>query len=191
MIDRMERQRRRWRTVVAAALAVGLLYGASREAFSGVIGNDRWNWAEMAVYCMAWALVMPLIWGSTRWMVDRAWFPQNPARKDQERAAEILRPVLRSGVLPDDIDRGAWRRAMRDAKQQLEAGFWFWLGVNLIIAALTAAAAIVANDNAWTVWAVAVVVAAQGAVGARLLWPKLRTARRLLAELSDDAARRP
>ena len=47
------------------------------------------------------------------------------------------------------------------------------------------AAAVVANDNAGTVWAVAVVVAAQGVVGTPLTGPRLRTARLLLAELSE------
>jgi hypothetical protein len=98
----------------------------------------------------------------------------------------------RSGVLADDIDRRAWRRAMRDEKQELEVVHWSWLVVNPLVATLTGVAAIVANDNAWTVWAVAVVVAAQGVVAVRLTGPRLRTARRLLAELSEgDPAPRP
>ncbi len=50
---------------------------------------------------------------------------------------------------------------------------------------LTGAAALVANGNAWTVWAMALVVVAQGALGVRLTAPKLRATRRLLTELSD------
>jgi hypothetical protein len=192
MIRSMMRERRRWRTLVPQALAVGLLYGASREAAGGVIGNDRWNWTAMAFYVVAWALVMPLIWWLARPLLERGWVTPHPARRNRDRAAAIVAPVLRSGVLPNDIDRRAWRRAMRDTKQALEGALGGWFAINVVVAGLTGASAIVANHNAWTVWAVAVVVAAQGAVALRLIGPRLRTARRLLAELSDsDATRRP
>jgi hypothetical protein len=69
---------------------------------------------------------------------------------------------------------------------------WCWLIPNAIATTLTAAAVILANDNAWTVWAVGVAGVAQGALALRLTGPKLRAVRRLLAELSEgSAAARP
>jgi hypothetical protein len=94
-------------------------------------------------------------------------------------------------VLPDDIDRNAWRRAMRDEKRELEVLRWAWLIPSAIVAVLTGVAAVRANDNAWTVWAVAVVVAADVAIAVRLTGPRLRTTRRLLAELPGSPTARP
>ena len=176
---------RRRSVLVAVALAVGLIVGASHEAVAGLIGRDRWNWAEFALYFGMWALLTPFLAWWQRWLRARPSLREHPDVRNRRWREENVTPVLHSGVLPVGIDRNAWRRPVRDENQEQEVRLWTWLGLNLVVAALTGVAAVVANDNAWTVWAVAVVVAAQGAVGARLMEPRLRTARRLLAELSD------
>jgi hypothetical protein len=52
-----------------------------------------------------------------------------------------------------------------------------------VVASLVGLAAVVANDNAWGVWAVALIVAAVGLAAFRWSGRRLRTARRLQAEL--------
>ena len=76
--------RSRWRGLVAVlALDVGILTGAAREAVRGVIGGDRWNWAEMAVYVAAWTLAMPLLWRWQRWLAGRESFRQHPVQRNR------------------------------------------------------------------------------------------------------------
>ena len=100
--------------------------------------------------------------------------------------------ALENSALPPDPNPAAWRRALRESAGELDGWRWCWWVANALVAALVAVAAVVANDNAWTVWAVALAVAAQAVVVTRPATTKLRTIRRLLAQLDREAEpRRP
>ena len=177
------RQRRRGIDFVLAS-AVGVLSGAGVEASGGAFFGEPWHWGEMALRVVLFAVLVPPSWWLARRAVDRGWLSQHPAARDRDRRLQLLAPVLRSGALPPDIDPDAWRRGLRDTARELNALRWCWLVSSAVIAALTAVAAVVANDDAWSVWAVAVLVAVNGSAGFVLAGRRRRTALRLRKELS-------
>jgi hypothetical protein len=77
-----------------------------------------------------------------------------------------------------------WRRALRAEVQEWNGQRWLAVVVGGVGAAGIGASAVVANGNAWGVWLVAVVVAAEGAVAYRCSERRLRAVRRLQAELA-------
>jgi peptidoglycan/LPS O-acetylase OafA/YrhL len=90
---------------------------------------------------------------------------------------------VRSGSLPPDADADLWRRVLVAEVRQWNCLRWLAAVYAAVVAGLVGLAAVVANDNAWGVWAVAVTVAAVGLVAFRWSDRRRRVARRLLAEL--------
>lgn len=167
---------------MALGLAAGIFVGGFQQAVGGLVGGEPWNWAEMAVYGSVWALLAPpamwLVWRA----VDRGPFPQSPSGQVRARQSKLVAPAMRSGVLPADADPDVWQRALRAEVQEWNSQRWLAVVFAVVGVGIIGAAAVVANDNAWGVWMVAIVVAAEGVVAYRWSERQLQTARRLQAE---------
>lgn len=150
----------------------------------GLLSRERWNWAEMAVYALAVGLVMPWAWRLGWMAAERGWVPQNPSAAVRARRSKLVAPALRAGSLPPDADPNEWRPALRTAAQESNGQRWLCVALAVLGGGLIGAAAVVANDNAPGVWAVAVLVAAEGMVGFRLWSARLRVAQRLHAQIA-------
>lgn len=147
------------------------------------MGGEPWNWAEMAVYGLGWALLAPPAMWLVRRAVDRGRLPQSPSDEVRVRQSKLLAPAMRSGVLPPDADPDVWRRALRDEVQEWNSQRWLAVVFAVLGVGIIGAAAAVADDNAWGVWLVAIVVAVEGVVAYRWAERRLQTARRLQAAL--------
>ncbi|MGY2085303.1 hypothetical protein [Blastococcus sp. SYSU DS0539] len=178
-----ERRGPRWGLLLAFGLAAGIFVGGVQQAVRGLVGDEPWNWAEMAVYGLVWGLLAPpAIWLARR-AVDRGRLPQSPSGQVRARQSKLVAPAMRSGVLPPDADPDVWRRALRAEVQEWNSQRWLAVVFAVVGVGIIGAAAGVANDNAWGVWMVAIVVAAEGVVAYRWAERRLQTARRLQAEL--------
>jgi hypothetical protein len=180
------RRARRWDALLLLGLAVGLYCGAVNQAVHGLIGRERWNWADMALYGGACAVLYPALWSlsyrAARSAVDRGWIPESPARRVRDQQSRLAQPAIATGALPPGADPAVWRRALRSELQELNAQRWMASAALAVVAGVIGAAAVVANDNAWTVWALAILVLA-GGLSASHLWGRRRRVERLLAEL--------
>ena len=171
-----------------AALAVGVLTGAAQESVSSLLGDESWSWPAMAARTSVTAVGWLLAWWLAHEALGRGWISPGPARRRDEERRQLLGPVLLSGRLPEGTEPRAWRRPLRDEARLLGTVCWLWWLLSASVAGLTATAAVVADDNAWPVWAVALAVAVQGVLLPRGPARKRRTARRLLAELGTARA---
>lgn len=170
--------------LVVVAAAAGFFVGSSQQAVNGLIGGERWSWAELAVYVVLWAVLMPPVWWLSVRAVDREWLPQHPSARVRARQSELVRPAMAGDTVPSDADPTVWRRALEDEIRQWNGLRWLSGVFPLGVAALVGAAAGFRNGNDWGVWAVALVVAAEGPIAFRWSDRQLRSARRLMAELA-------
>ena len=163
-------------SVGLVGVLVGATYvGAGNQAIRSLIGRDPWNWLELLLHGGAWALGM----GIVAVMLRAGWIP---SWGDAEGRA-MLRDALRTGELPPGARPEAWRRLLKqevDETRQLRC-----LGVSLLAlnAVLVAVAAAVVNDNAWTLWALAVALGALLVIPVRRLGVRAERAEALLARL--------
>jgi hypothetical protein len=178
-----ERRGPRWGLLLVLGVAGGVFVGSFQQAVLGLVRGEPWNWAEMAVYVVGWAVLgPPAMWLAWR-AVDRSIrqrsrsTPVGPARR---RFAE---PAMRSGALPVDAEPELWRRVLTAEVRQWNGLRWLAAVYAAVVAGLTGLAAVVANDNAWGVWIFALIVAAVGLVAFRWSRRQLRIARRLQAAL--------
>ena len=131
-------------------------------------------------------LVGPRATGSLAGGEDAARFaPQSPSGRVRTRQSRLVAPAVRSGVLPRDVDPVVSRRALRVEAREWNDQRWPAVVVTGLGSVAIGAAAVVADDDAWGVWLVAVVVAAEGLVVFRWSDRRRRVAERLLAELAD------
>lgn len=86
--------------------------------------------------------------------------------------------------MPPEADSGAWRQALSGELRELTGVRWLAVVFTVGVCGLIGTTAAVANGNDWRVWAVAVVVAAEGLTYLRWTERQRRTAQRLLGQLS-------
>jgi hypothetical protein len=174
-----------WRFPLLFGLSIGLGYGALGQAVHGLLDHQRWNWADMAVSGGLWAVICTPTWWlshrAARRAVDRGWLSPSPARRARDEQVGLVKPAIDAGALPRDADPDVWRPALRGVARELNGLRWTAGGL-LALAALIGAAAAVGNHNAWPVWAVAVLFAAEGVAAFRWLGRRRHVVRRLLAE---------
>lgn len=178
-----EHRRRRWRYLLIYGIAAGILVSGTQQAVRSLSSGEPWNWAEMGLVALGW----PVLWTPAMWLlwraVDRGQFPQSPARRDRDQRSTYISSAIAAGALPPDPNLAAWRRALREEGREsnvLRGVVAFFTGVGAV---LIGAAAVVANDNAWGVWAVALVVAAEGLTAFLVHHRRLRQVRHLQALL--------
>jgi len=165
-------------------VVAGSFFAATQQAVSGLLGRDPWNWAEMVVVALLWAVLWPpLMWLMQKTTNDRR-FPQSPSGQVRVRQFRLVSPAIAAGSLPNDAEPGVWRRALRAEVQELSGQRLVAVVGSAVGAGVIGASAVVANNNAWAVWAVAGVVATGGLVAFRLCSQRLRMADRLLGELA-------
>jgi hypothetical protein len=169
--------------MLAAGVALGLFVGAVQQSLHGLLSRESWNWAEMALYAVGWGLLAPPAWWLGRRAGESGWVPQHPSAAARARRSKLVAPAVRAGALPADADPEVWRPALLGAMHEMRGQRWLAVALAVVGGGLTGAAAAVANDNAWSVWAVAVVVTAEGLLGCRLWTVRLRVARRLRASI--------
>ena len=179
-----ERRGQWWGLLLVLGVTAGIVAGGFQQAARGLVGGEPWNWAEMAVYVVVWALLGPPAMWLVRRAVDRGRLPQNPSGRVRVRQSKLVAPAMRSGVVPPDADPEVLRRALRAEVQEWNSQRWLAVVFAVVGVGIIGAAAVVANDNAWGVWMVAIVVAAEGVVAYRWSERRLQSARRLQAELS-------
>jgi hypothetical protein len=175
-----------WGLLLVPGVAAGILVGGIQQAVLGLVSGEPWNWAEMAAYVVVWAVLgPPVMWLAWR-ATERALRQQSPSMPVGPARRRFLAPAMRSGSLPPDADSDAdlWRRVLVVEARQWNGMRWVAAVYAAAAAGLVGLAAVVANDNASGVWAVAVIVAAAGLVAFRWSDRRLRVARRLLAELA-------
>ena len=179
---------RRVRVWGVLSLSVGFFYGSVQQSVHGLFDRDRWNWGEMAVVSAVWAALWLPATLFGQWVgrrgVERGWVPTSPARRRQDGYEQLVEPALAAGALPADADPDTWRPALEAQVRDAKVMRWCVLVPLAGCSALVAAAAIAANDNAWGVWTVAVVLLAEGVVGFALLGRPVGRIDRLLAQLS-------
>jgi hypothetical protein len=125
-----------------------------------------------------WSIAMAGVAGAQR----AGWFP---SWGDPE-GRKMLREALSTGELPPGARPDAWRRLVRQDLDDARQGRWFAGLFMALVAVLVAVAAVLENDNAWTLWVLAVGLAAFIAVPVRSLSRRAERAQKLLARL--DAA---
>jgi hypothetical protein len=178
-----ERRGPRWGLLLALGLAAGIFVGGVQQAVRGLAGGELWSWAEMAVYVVVWAVLgSPVMW-LVRRAVNRGRLPQSPSGQVRARQSRLVAPAMRSGVLPPDADPDVWQRALRAQVREWNSQRWLAVVFAVVGVGIIGAAAVVANDNAWGVWLVAIAVAAEGVVAYRWSERRLRIARGLQAGL--------
>ena len=163
---------------IAGVVLAGSCYLAARqEAAVGLLRRAEWNWAEMAVYGGVCALGMAAVAGMQR----VGWLP---ARGDRDCRA-MLQTALETAQLPSGARPDAWHRLVRQEADEARQGRRLAAGLMGLVAVLVAVAAVVANDNAWTLWALAVALGAFVVVPVRALRRREERARALLARLDS------
>ncbi len=168
--------------LVLGAIA-GIVVGGFQQAVRGLVGGEPWNWAEMAVYVVGWAVLgPPVMWLAWR-AADRSLRQQSPATPVGPARRRFVAPAMQSGALPADADPELWRRVLTAEVRQWNGLRWLAAVYGAVLAVLIGLAAVIANDNASGVWALALIVAAVGLVAFRWAGRRLRVARRLQAEL--------
>ena len=172
---------------LSLAAASGLYYGGMTQAAHGLFSHDRWSWTDMAVaggiWGVLWLPASMLGAALARRGVDRGWVPQSPARLREGRYEHLVGPALETGTLPSGADPGVWGPALRDRARAATVVRWVVTAALVGCAALVGTAAVVANDNAWGVWAVAALVSAEGLVAFRLLGRRVHAVERLQRQL--------
>lgn len=162
---------------------VGVLGGGAQQAVRGLVGDEPWNWVRFVAYTLTMALVLPPAVRLSRRAVDSDWFPPNPARRDRDQRSRAVSAAIEAEAVPPDGSPAAWERALRDDIRETGGLRWLLVGVTALVVVLIAAAAVVANDNAPAVWAVALALTAQGLAVVRRVERRLRGARRLLRDV--------
>jgi hypothetical protein len=176
---------RLWTSLLIGAVAGGTFFAAIQQAASGLIGREPWNWAEMTVVVVIWVAVWPpLMWLLQR-AIDRRNLPQSPSGQVRVRQSRLVAPAMKAGRLPSDADPGVWRRALREEVRELSGQRLLAVVASAVGAGVIGASAVLANDNAVGIWAVAVVVATGGSVAFTWCHRRLGMAHRLLAELAS------
>ena len=179
------RRSRRWPAWLLVGVAAGVFVGGSQQAVNGLLGGERWSWAEFAVTVVVWAVLGPPVGWLVARALERGLLPQSPSARVRTRRSELVRPAMAAGTLPPDADLEVWRRALDDEVREWNGQRWVSVAFAGVVAALIGGAAVTSNGNDWRVWAVALGVAAEGVVAFRFFDRRLRTARRLVAELAD------
>lgn len=157
--------------VVVVALAVGLYAASGAQATSSLASGDPWDWAETLFRWALYAVLGGAVLGFTHSGVFGS--PEQRARRAELRAA------LRTGELPAGADPDAWRpRLTAEAREFRQAG-WAVLVLSQVVAVLVAAAAVVPNDSAPRVWALAVALSLFVVVPLRWCTGRLRRIRAL------------
>ncbi|MCW2703239.1 MAG: hypothetical protein JWQ37_1234 [Blastococcus sp.] len=186
-----ERRGQCWGLLLVLGVTAGIFVGGFQQAVLGLVSGEPWNWAEMAVYVVGWAVLGPpamwLVWKAA----DRSVRQQAPATLVGPARRRFVAPAMRSGSLPADAEPELWRRVLTAEVRQWNGLRWLAAVYAAVVAVLIGVAAVIANDNAWGVWVLALIVAAVGLVAFRWSERRLRIARRLQAELpAGGSARR-
>jgi hypothetical protein len=177
------RRRPRWGLLLVLGAAAGVFVGGFQQAVLGLVSGQPWNWAEMAVYVVGWAVLgPPAMWLAWR-AADRSLRQQSPATPVGPARRRFVAPAMRSGSVPADADADVWRRVLAAEARQWNGLRWLAAVSGAVDASLIGLAAVVANGHDWGVWAVALIVAAVSLAAFRWSERRHRIARGLLAEL--------
>lgn len=182
-----DRRGRRWRIWVPISLSMGIYYGSIQQSVHGLLSHERWDWTEMAIIGGLWAV----LWWPAQLLgqafaqkcLDWGWVSKTPARRRRDEQQALIKPAIESGTLPADAEPEVWRPALRAAVHELNILRWTTMIGLAAMAGTIGAAATIANDNAWGVWAVAILVAAEGMAVFQLLGRRLLLIRQLLHQL--------
>jgi hypothetical protein len=157
---------RRGRAIVLIALFGALWFGVATEAAYGLMEHRRWDWAGMTIRGLLWGFTMGLVQAAVL-----TW-AQRPGERRARRELEQWRTT---GTLPASADPEQLLRYLEEQRPTVRVAPWFLLVATSGLAVLVAVAASTVNDDAPTVWALAVAVAVLGLVGFR--WMRGRLAR--------------
>ena len=161
--------------VVVVALVAGCYAAAGAQATRSLSSGDPWDWGETLFRWILYAVMGTVIGALTR------LGPVGASDKRAERAA--LRTALRTGELPDGVGPDAWRALLAAEDREYRRARWAVLVLFQLIAVLVAAAAVVVNDSAPGVWALALTLAVLVVVPLGWLAGRRRRVRTLLAHL--------
>jgi hypothetical protein len=180
------RRGRRWHVLLPVGLSAGVAYGGVQEAAHSLLSHDPWNWTDMAASGGIWAILWPPAWllgqKVARRGINRGWISQTPARRRRDRERELVQPAIEAGILPPHSDPEQWRPALRAQAREINGLRWL-TGVGLTGSAGLIGSAAVANESPWGIWALAILVGAEGVVVFPLQRRRLRVIRRLLTQL--------
>lgn len=178
-----ERPGRLWAFSLVLGVVAGIFLGGFQQAVRGLVSEEPWNWAETAVYVVVWAVLGPpamwLAWRTT----DRSFRHQRLATPVGSARRRFVAPAMRSGALPADAEPELWGRVLTAEVRQWNGLRWLAAVYAAVVAVLIGLAAVTANDNAWGVWLLALIVAGVGLVAFRWSGRRLRIARRIQEEL--------
>lgn len=142
---------RRWAARLLVAVAAGIFVGGSQQAVNGLLGGERWSWAEMAASVVLWAVLGPPVGWLVSRALERGHLPQSPSAGVRTRRSELVRPVMAAGTVPPEADPEVWRRALDDEVREWNGQRWVWGAFALVVAALIGGAAVRSNGNDWRV----------------------------------------
>lgn len=161
--------------MAVVAVAGGCYVAAGQEAAVALIRRAEWNWNEAALYGGVWALGMVAV-GS---MHRAGWLP---ARGDRD-GREMVQTALERGELPAGARDDRWRRLLRQEADEARPDrrlATFFMG---LVAVLVVAASVVGNGNAWSLWLLALGLAAFIPIPVRRLARQEERAEALLPRL--------
>lgn len=166
--------RRPW----AVVIAVGALYvGSGWAALAALLHGKPWEWTEVLLHGGGFAAGMAVFAGVYSALRRRA------EDSDYRQGRAVVERALVSGVLPDGFDPDAWRRVLAEAGWSERQNRWPVAGLMMLIALLTAVAALRGHD--WVVGVLAVALAAFVVVPFRWFTQRMERADALLAELGE------
>ena len=148
-----------WARAAFVGLAVGAYAAAGAQATESLSSGEPWNWGGMLARWAGYAVLGAVLDGLTRSGVFLS--------PDQRDGRAVVAAALRTGELADGATPDAWRAV-------------------LVLSQLVAVAAVVENDSAPGLWALALALAAFVVVPLGWLGGRRRRVRALLAQL--DAA---
>ena len=157
--------------MLVVALSVGLYAAAGAQATRSLSSGDPWDWGDTLYRWVLYTVLGAVVVGFTRSGVFGS--PDQRARRAELRAA------LRTGELPAGADPDAWRPRLVAEEREFRRARWAVLALTQLVAVLVAAAAVVRNDNAPGVWALAVVLSVFVVVPLRWCTGRLRRLREL------------
>jgi hypothetical protein len=164
-----------WGWTVGVSLVGGCYAAACGEALAVLIRRTEWNWVEVGLHVGLGALGIAAAVGLQR----AGWLP---AWGDRDGRA-MLQTALETGAVPAGARTDAWRRLLRQEADDARQGRWLAAAFMAPVAVLVAAAALVAKDGTWTLWALAVVLAGFTPIPVRWLARRQQRAEALLARL--------
>lgn len=180
------RRGQRWGALFAVGFGAGVFVGGTEQALRGLLDGTRWNWAEMGLYILLWAVIMPPFWWLMARTAGRGSVSRGPIVRTRAQLKELIGSALRAGALPLQANPDFWRPALADEALRWNVLRWVSVGYAVVGGGVVSAAAVIADHNARGTWAVAVLLVAGGLAAFRVSAQRLHVARRLLREVATS-----